>query len=324
VPVEQALGLPLTCRNDEVALPRTASSGEGILPQVTPTILKVVLLVGGLALIFLTTTLIYSTSDLPPAKIPPKDVIRTTALVKKVTPTDAFSRVLRRDAKEWGIDRDDVALDIIRRGHPHYIEFSGDLVIEPGKPFETTHLKLTTRLEKIAVGEEGMELRTDHVVMQIENKSDRYLAYRVKTVVEGKCGSKAVFAHNAMALKPRETLSRTECLPKGPGELRLRRVEIMELRQLGYYYISRIDPERLFMDPRTTEGHQIPFDKPCKMLPWRSIHQAVKKGGAGWRDIIDYYARHNCDKYFFFPAYRYAQGGLKGLPARAEGDKAKK
>jgi len=274
---------------------------------------------GPLALVFIlgATALLYPTYDLPEPKIPPKKVVNTLVLARKVQSGGGYGKVVRKDAKEWGIDRDDVTDKIMKKGHPYFSEFSGDMALEIGKSFETDHLKLSVKTEKIELGEEGMAIATDHMIMEIENKTDKYLAYQVRTTIEGKCASKAVFAQNALGIKPKETIRRTECLPNGPGELRILKVEVMELTQLGYYYVSRLDPERLFMDPRSTEGHQIPMDKTCNVLPWRAIHQAVKKGGAGWRDVIDFYARHNCDTYFFYPSYRYKEEGLETLPSKA-------
>ena len=297
--------------------PTTYPSGEGPLPWLTPHLLGVIAGPLSLVLILGITALLYPTCTLPSAKIPPRKVLKTVELARKALTGGGFGVVVRQDAKAWGIDRDDVTEEILKKGHPYFIEFSGDMALEVDKSFETDHLKLSVKTEKISLGEEGMALATDHMIMEIENKTDKHLAYQVRTTIEGKCASKAVIAQNAMALKPKETLRRTECLPNGPGELRILKVEVMELTQIGYYYVSRLDPERLFMDPRSTEGHQMPMDKGCKILPWRAIHQAGKKGGAGWRDVIDFYARHNCDKYFFFPSYRYKEAGLDALPAKA-------
>jgi hypothetical protein len=36
----------------------------------------------------------------------------------------------------------------------------------------------------------------------------------------------------------------------------------------------------------------------------------------GWRDVVDFYARHNCDEYSFFPAYRWRRSADEPLPAR--------
>lgn len=293
------------------------TSGQGPLPWLTSQLMGVIAVPLSLIFILITTTLLYSTCELPAPKIPPRKVLVTAELAKKKVAGGQYGAILARDAKDWGIDRDDVALEIMKKAHPHFIEFTGDIGLEADKSFETTHLKLSLKIEKITVGEEGSEMSTDHMVMTIQNKTDKFIAYQVKTAIVGKCSAKAVIAHNALALKPKEELNRTECLPNGPGELRISMVEVMELNQLGYYYISRLDPERLFMDPRTTEGHQVPLQKICKILPWRAIHHAVKKGGAGWRDVIDYYARHNCDRYFFFPSYRYSDKGVKVLPAKA-------
>jgi hypothetical protein len=50
---------------------------------------------------------------------------------------------------------------------------------------------------------------------------------------------------------------------------------------------------------------------------WRDIKDGMDGEGLGWRDVIDFYARHNCIEYSFFRSYRYRGDPAAPLPARA-------
>jgi hypothetical protein len=56
--------------------------------------------------------------------------------------------------------------------------------------------------------------------------------------------------------------------------------------------------------------------KECSFVPWRDIQASAEQAHTGWADVIDFYARHNCDEYSFFRGYkRWTAPGA--LPARA-------
>jgi hypothetical protein len=187
-----------------------------------------------------------------------------------------------------------------------------------GGSLETTHLALTATSEKVWVGEEGQGYRTEHLLLKIVNRSDRHLAYRVITEVAGKCGSKGIVNHNAIALEPKEELTRTECIENGAGPLTVKRVEVLELSPIGYYYVSQLDPAALQYERRTAEGHQGPSPfAPCRLVPWREIEGGIKRGDIHWYDVLDFYSRHSCDEYTFFPSYRMLKADPKRLPLKA-------
>jgi hypothetical protein len=185
---------------------------------------------------------------------------------------------------------------------------------------ETPHLKLATRvIREWARTPSGQGFKYEHIVLSITNRTDKPLAYYVPTTVSHPetCESQGAIEHNAIALKPGETVERTECLWHKNQLLRIDKVQSMELTWLGYYYVSRLNPTQIDLDARTAAGHRVPPPaKECSFVPWRDIEASAAEAHTGWADVIDFYARHNCDEYSFFRGYRrWTAPGT--LPARA-------
>ncbi len=188
-----------------------------------------------------------------------------------------------------------------------------------GEAFETAHLKLRTLIVKEwATTEAGQSFRFDHIALEITNKSAVPVAYHIPTELIGatRCKAKASLQHNALVLRPGETLRRTECIYQNGSFLLLKAVEVVELSPLSLYYVERINPAPPFYDSRTFTGHVV--DKAiraCQFIPWRDIEADVQKG-AGWGDFLDFYARHNCSEYSFITGYRRwtAAGTLPAHP----------
>jgi hypothetical protein len=201
-------------------------------------------------------------------------------------------------------------------------ELSAARTMKPDKDqLDTRHLHLVTHVSKEwSTTGSAQRLRVDHLLLSITNKSDRPIAYHVETVMPdtARCKNKAALAQNAVALKPGETIQRSECMwGKGLG-LEVKKIEVLELTDLGYFYTSRLLPAQVLLGERATAGH-VPPDKlkPCNFVPWREIHAASEvKGGTQWGDVLDFYARHDCDEYSYFPSYRRwtATGELPAVP----------
>jgi hypothetical protein len=187
---------------------------------------------------------------------------------------------------------------------------------------ETAHLKISSRvIKEWAASSAGQRFRVEHIVLSITNRTERPLAYLVDTTVghPETCRSQGAIAHNAVALKPGETVERTECLFHKNQLLRINRVEVIEVPKLSYYYLSRLNPLQVQLDPRTAAGHVIPPPaKECSFVPWRDIQASAEQAHTGWADVMDFYARHNCDEYSYWRGYRRwtAPGAL---PSRAPG-----
>ena len=70
-------------------------------------------------------------------------------------------------------------------------------------------------------------------------------------------------------------------------------------------------------DTRTSAGHVPLKGTLCpQTFSWREIQDGIDRKQIGWRDVIDFYARHNCDEYAFFRNYRFRTDAAAPLPAR--------
>ena len=260
-----------------------------------------------------TCSMYQTTGPLPPPR-PAPPTAAASAVTTYRFKENYYRSLVEEDAKKVGVRKEQTRE--LWGANPYFAEFAGSQRLKPGEVLETTHLRLQASSQKVWVGEEGDGYRTEHVVLQIENRTERHLVYRVQTEISGKCGAKGVLLHNALALKPRERQERTECLENGAGPLVIKRVEVLQVSPLGYYYVSRIDPTGLRMNRRASEGHQAPGRlAPCKLLPWRVIEAALEHKDIRWHDVIDFYSRHNCDEYTYFTGYKWTGKPHKRLPA---------
>ncbi len=186
-------------------------------------------------------------------------------------------------------------------------------------PIETPHLRLSLDVEKNRASLDGQTFQFDHLVLRIENRTARYLAYRIQTDVPNrkKCASKGDIPHNAIVIEPKQTLRRTECLYRHNTEIEVSRVEIIELPALAAVYASRLPASAVLYDSRTASGHVPLRGALCpQTFSWREVRDGIDSKSIGWRDVIDYYARHNCEEYAFFVGYRFRTDPGAPLPAR--------
>jgi hypothetical protein len=173
-------------------------------------------------------------------------------------------------------------------------------------PIETATLRLSMRTERMEVSTTQGRLSGDFIVLRIENKTDRHLAYRVETQAGNpqRCMTKGDIGHNAIALAPRETIERTECLWRSGMKLRILRVETLSIPRLSYFFVSRLYPPHIGLDNRPTRGHKPPKGNVCPDIPEQTIRRGMAEGKVTWRDVLDFYARHECGEYIFPPGYK--------------------
>ena len=118
--------------------------------------------------------------------------------------------------------------------------------------------------------------------------------------------------------QPKQTTVRTECLYRKDAQIDITRIEVIELPPLSAYYVSRVPPNSTLYDPRTSAGHTPPRGTMCpQTFSWRDIKEGIEKKELGWRDVMDFYARHNCTEYSFFKSYRYRGDPTAALPTRS-------
>jgi len=255
----------------------------------------------------------------PPPPPPPPPPATATTVTGVLRYTEGYYKAeLDEDAKRLGLPAPDLAT--MAKPLPYFDETGAARRMKPEHDtLETPHLRLTTNVSKEwAMTPGGQGFRYEHIILNITNRGDRALAFNVRTSI-GKgtrCREKGHMLYNALALEPGQTESRTECLWAPGSYLTVEKIEVIELGKLGYHYVSKLPPTQVLIDERIAGGHQPPkADKTCAFVPWREV-QAAHEHGAGWADVIDFYARHNCDEYSFWQGYRRwtAPGSLPSHP----------
>ncbi len=249
-----------------------------------------------------------------PKPPPPPDTTMNSELRYSRT---VYQGTLAQDARAFHIAIP--TFEDMARPNPYFEEFKGKRRLKTGDPMDTPHLKLSVEVTKMRASIDGQAVGSDHVVLKIENKTGKYLAYRAETTIsdKDKCASKGDLPQNAIVLRPNQTISRTECLYRNDGVLDVTHVEVIELAALPAYYVSRLPATSVLYDPRTAAGHEPLAGKVCpQTFSWRDIREGLDGREIGWRDVIDFYARHNCDEYSFFRSYRYRTDPAAPLPVR--------
>jgi hypothetical protein len=229
-----------------------------------------------------------------------------------------YKALVEQDAKAFGIPAP--SYEDLAQANAYYDELREKQHLRIKAPIETKHLRISLEISKHTTTIESHTLTTDHLVLRIENLTPLYLAYRIDTSVaeKSKCALKADVPHNAIAIEPRQTVLRTECLFRKDAQIDVNRVEVIELPPLSAYYVSMVPPNATLYDPRTSAGHLPPQGTLCpQTFSWREIKEGIDKKELGWRDVMDFYARHNCNEYSFFRSYRYRSDPTAPLPARS-------
>lgn len=279
-------------------------------------------LVGCAGLVVITLVTSRFLKSEPPPPPPPPPPAAETSVTGTLRYTEGFFKAnLDDDTKQYGLPPVDVAT--LAQPLAYANELGSPKKLKPDRDtLETPHLKLATHtVKEWATTPSGQSYRFEHIFLDITNKTQKPLAYRVKTDIEHpeRCRSKGNMQHNALALAPGETVKRTECLWRPGALLTVAAIEVIELGDLGYHYVSRLPPGQVLLDERTAGGHQPPKGKGCAFVPWRDISASAKAAnGTGWADVIDFYARHDCDDYSFWSGYKRWTAPGK-LPSRAEG-----
>ncbi len=207
----------------------------------------------------------------------------------------------------------------LREPNGYFAELTERRRLKFKDPVDTAHLRISLEVVKRKATIEGQTFSFDHLVLRMQNKTPRFLAYRVETAVADKtrCSTKGDIPHNAIVIDPDDTIMRTECLYRNDPGVDLVRVEVIELLPLEAYYAGRLPATVTLYDPRTSAGHSPLGGTICpQTFSWREIKDGIDRQDFGWRDVIDFYARHNCDEYSFFKTYRYRTSATDPLPAR--------
>lgn len=173
----------------------------------------------------------------------------------------------------------------------------------------------------------GVRLRAIHategLALEIANATDADLAYDVATapIPAVSCDSAARLPFNAMTIARGGAETRIECSWRDGIALAVTRVETLELSPLSLWYVNHLPPAVVGIEPRIARGHRAPDPASrCAFGQPQSVRSGLERGEIGWRDLVDFYARHRCQTYHFPLGYHaFNADSERSVPVVAAG-----
>ena len=245
---------------------------------------------------------------LPPKPPPPMGPSGTqTQLLTKSsgTPT-VYKGFLEADATTAGVRAP--SLEDMAKKLPYRVDEARH-VLEPGQPpIEVAGVRLR------------VERTNDQAVLVIQNLLDSDAAYEVTSAPStggSACNSARPLPHNAMVVAKQSSERRTECLWRDGLAIIVTKVETIELSPLQAWYVSQLPPLVVGVDDRIARGHRgVEQKEKCSGVVSQVVRTGLDRGDIGWRDLIDFYARHRCQTYQFPSTYRaFRKDGERSVPA---------
>lgn len=267
--------------------------------------------VAGVVLVAAITTVRFCGSvSLPPKPLPATSGTTSQTVVKSAATESAYQEFLEKDSAEAGVRTP--SIEEMSRKLPYRVDEARH-VLEVGQPaIEIAGLRL--RL-----------LRGDAtLVLEITNTTSSDLAYQVKSAPTpniSTCNSAPSLPFNAIVLAKGETQQRVECVYRDGMALAITRVETAEVLPLEAWYLNLVPPSTLGLEDRVARGHRKPNAKQkCSAVQSQAVRSGLDQGQIGWRDLIDFYARHRCFTYQFPVSYRaFTSDGQLAVPAVTPG-----
>ncbi|HEY0986010.1 MAG TPA: hypothetical protein VGD80_03120, partial [Kofleriaceae bacterium] len=154
------------------------------------------------------------------------------------------------------------------------------------------------------------------------NTTESDIAYDVVSapIPAAGCNSAPVQPFNAMTIAREHSETRVECFWRDGIALAVTRVETVEVSALSAWYLDHVPPSVVGIPPRIARGHQVRITERCGVALPQAVRSGLERGEIGWRDLVDFYARHRCQTYQFPLLYRaFKADGERSVPALSTG-----
>ena len=267
---------------------------------------KLGVLGGAVVLIGLITIVRFCGSvSLPPKPPPPVGPTGTQQelMAHAVDLPGVYLDYLRADAAAASVAQP--SLTDMQRKFPYHGDDATRLIAPGQPPIDVAGLRI------------HLEVSGDAIVMKIDNQLPSDVAYEVTTSssLGSTCNSARVLPFDAMVIRKGGSETRTECVYRADAQLRITKVETIELSPLSSYYVDHVPPSLLQIDPRIARGHHVAGPL-CSEVVAQSVRSGIEGHTISWRDLVDFYARHRCQTYQFPQTYRaLTADGERSIPA---------
>ena len=266
--------------------------------------------VAGIGLVAVISAVRFCGSVALPAKSAPPAVPSATSrdLWKRSASPEIYQDLIARDASAAGLPAP--TLDEMARKLPYRVD-SVRHVLEVGEP----PIELA-----------GVRLRVLHVAeglaLEIANATDSDIAYAVATtpIAGAACNTAPVLPFNAMTIARDHSETRVECGWRDGIALAVTQVETLEVLPLSALYLSHVPPSVVGIEPRIVRGQPAEPTGKCRAVQPQAVRSGLERGEIGWRDLVDFYARHRCETYQFPIGYRaFRKDNERSVPAVSAG-----
>jgi hypothetical protein len=223
-----------------------------------------------------------------------------------------FAELVAEDASRLGVA--DNKVTTLAEVQPYVVVIDEPTVLGKGKGISGNGLKLSASTEKVTYSDHGASVSAKHAVLTVTNVGDKPLAYRLVAMSAGAetCEVRGARMHNAMALMPNESAEVVVCA--GTSRIKVDKLEVLAVSGLGYHYVSQLPPRAVGYDAITERAHRPNTPVKTCALDSPAVAGWIADGRTTWADVVDFYSRHNCHRYAFFPEYERPQAPLDRLP----------
>jgi hypothetical protein len=164
----------------------------------------------------------------------------------------------------------------------------------------------------------------DTLVLDIQNPTTTDLAYSVITQPTpnlSSCSAATPLTYNALVVGAGKSERRVECVFRDDMAIAVSRVETLEVSPISAWLLGLVPPALIGLDPRTSRGHRgVVANETCASVVSQAVRSGLEKGQIGWRDLVDFYARHRCPTYRFPLTYRaFKSDGEQQIPVVESG-----
>jgi hypothetical protein len=196
----------------------------------------------------------------------------------------------------------------------HAASHSDPKFLAVGASMREGGISLRVRTEVIETERRGMRTKTEHTLVDIQNVGTKPLAYFVDLRArEKECQVRALTRFDAMALLPGEKGEISICA--GSHEVEVRDFRIMEVTEVGALWVSKVPAQAVGYDEVVARSHFAgPGIEVCAELPAAEFANRIKAGEVAWEDLVDFYSRHDCEHYRWWPGYERILEPLAQLP----------
>ena len=187
----------------------------------------------------------------------------------------------------------------------HTISADAPKKIAPSKSLREGSLSLSARVEG-----GGQAKRT---LLELHNLGPVPLAYRVE-LGKGTCHPQAGSRYDALVLDPGAKVKVAVCAGR-------RSVELVDLRQLelsvlGAALVRKLPARAVGLSGAAARAHD-PGATVVQCSAELDSVEGLEHGDYAWEDVVDFFSRHDCDHYGWWPGYRRALESIPSLPVLA-------